>query len=133
MTEFGWIPVRAQRFWHGTAEDAWQPHVGACLSDNEEAAASYAAEKEGGYVLRVELEASPLLCLALTDDPEDLWADDYATNEQFVEALRRQEDDPTLDPDVVTYVDMPPNNDGSEFTCVRLLTDAAADACRVVD
>ena len=110
--------------YHGTARQDWQPHVGACLTDSESAAASYASwrGRDAGSVYLIDLDLGGLVCEDRShevDRDAQSWPGDSSAS---VAALVAD------GVDVVTYEDE--DERGRALTCYRLISDRAISAVR---
>lgn len=104
--------------YHGTSQTDWTPHVGACLADTPEMAATY-----GEIVYVVEVDMSGLTKAVVSDEAMgDIWADDYAPLSAIVAAA--QADGWDGDEDVIVYADTGADG-GCDGDCYRLMTPPA--------
>jgi len=104
--------------YHGTRNQDWTAHIGACLTTREESAQAYAGQ--AGQVLTVEIDWSDL-------DLEEVDGYDRDTNEARGD---RADDLAAIECDVLLYQDE--DEFGRRHDCYRLVSAKAVAAVIVV-
>jgi hypothetical protein len=111
---------------HGTIKSDWAPHLGLCLTDDEDAAIACATIHGRGGVRVIEIEID-LSGLAVEDRTYEVRRDDGHYPGDTARDLARLAAEGV---DVVTYDDE--TEDGTPMACVRIVSPAALAAVRVL-
>lgn len=110
--------------YHGTAKHDWQPHIGACLTDDSEMAARYARWRgKSGAVVVVSIDLSDMSVEDRTSEVDrdaQCWPGDTDAD------IARLAADGV---DIVAYDDE--DEQGRSLRCYRIISARALAACTI--
>lgn len=115
----------ATTYLHGTTRTAWTPHIGACLTDDMDGAVASAAIHGGDvtvYSVTIDMTG-----LTVEDRTSEVRRDDGHYPGDTKKDITRLAAEGV---DIVTYDDE--TEDGSYLICVRIVSERALAAAKVV-